>query len=153
MERRWIVLLAAIASAAVVALPATAAKKKPTPEYDLLAAMSGSQERPSAGDPDGYGAADFRIKGNKVCFRIIASNIEPVVAAHIHKGGPEEAGPIEVDLFSAKGKNQTLPPRISGCSKTTTTIAKAIAKKPGDYYVNVHTADFPGGALRGILTK
>jgi CHRD domain len=153
MERRWIVLLAAIAAGLLVALPATAAKKKPTPEYDLLAALNGAQERPSAGDPDGVGAADFRIKGNRVCFRIIASGIEPVTAAHIHKGGPEDAGPIEVDLFTFKGKSQTLPPRITGCAKTTTTIAKAIAKKPGDYYVNVHNGPFPGGALRGQLTK
>ena len=152
MERRWIVLLAALAAIMVVALPATAAKQKPK-EYDLLAAMTGEQERPDAGDPDGYGAADFRIKGNKVCFRIIAEGIAPVTAAHIHKAPAGQPGPIEVDLFSAKGKNQTLPPRITGCSKTTTKIAKAIAKRPQDYYVNVHNGDFPGGALRGQLTK
>ncbi|HEX8744873.1 MAG TPA: CHRD domain-containing protein [Thermoleophilaceae bacterium] len=152
MERRWIVLLAALAAIMVVALPATAAKKKPR-EYDLLAAMSGSQEKPDAGDPDGYGAADFRIKGNKVCFRIVASEIAPVTAAHIHKAPAGSPGPVEVDLFTFKGKSQTLPPRISGCAKTTTAIAKAIAKKPSDYYVNVHNADFPNGALRGQLTK
>jgi hypothetical protein len=136
----------------LVALPATAAKKS-VPEYDLLAPLDGSLEKPNAGDPDGYGAADFRIKGNRVCFRIIAEGIAPVTAAHIHKGGPNDAGPIEVDLFTFKGKSQTLPPRITGCAKTTAAIAKAIAKKPGDYYVNVHNADFPGGALRGQLTK
>lgn len=152
MERRWIVLLAALAAVMVVALPATAAKQKPK-EYDLLAAMDGSLEKPDPGDPDGYGAADFRLKGNKVCFRILAEGIAPVTAAHIHKAPAGSAGPVEVDLFSAKGKNQTLPPRISGCAKTTTTIVKAIAKRPGDYYVNVHNADFPGGALRGQLTK
>lgn len=145
-------MLAALAAVMVVALPATAAKKKPK-QYDLLAAMDGSLERPDPGDPDGYGAADFRLKGNKVCFRILAEGIEPVTAAHIHKAPPGEPGPVEVDLFSAKGKNQTLPPRISGCSKTTTKIVKAIAKRPGDYYVNVHNAPHPGGALRGQLSK
>ena len=152
MQRRWIAALAALASVLLVALPATAAKK-PVPEYDRLAALSGSQEAPNAGDPDGYGAADFRIKGNRVCFRIIASDIAPVTAAHIHKAPRGEPGPVEVDLFTFKGKSQTLPPRISGCAKTTTTIAKAIAKRPGDYYVNVHNGDFPNGALRGQLTK
>jgi hypothetical protein len=152
MERRWIVLLAALAAAALVALPATAAKK-PAKEYDLLAPLIGSEERPGPGDPDGFGAADLRIKGNKVCFRIIAEGIGTVTAAHIHKAPKGSPGPVEVDLFSFKGKNQTLPPRITGCAKTTTAIAKAIAKKPGDYYVNVHNADFPNGALRGQLTK
>jgi hypothetical protein len=153
MERRWIVLLAALVAVAVVALPATAAKKKATPEYDLLAPLIGSEEAPGPGDDDGYGAADFRIKGNKVCFRIIATGIDPVTAAHIHKAAKGSPGPVEVDLFTFKGKSQTLPPRITGCAKTTTTIAKAIAKKPGDYYVNVHNAAFPNGALRGQLTK
>ena len=152
MQRHWIAALAALAAVAVVALPATAAKQPPK-EYDLLAPLDGSLEKPNAGDPDGYGAADFRLKGNKVCFRILAQGIATVTAAHIHKGGPEVAGPIEVDLFTFKGKSQTLPPRISGCAKSTTTIVKAIAKKPGDYYVNVHNGDFPGGALRGQLSK
>jgi CHRD domain len=152
MERRWIAALVGLAAVLLVALPATAAKK-PTPEYDRLAAMSGSQEAPAAGDPDGYGAADFRIKGNRVCFRIIASGIEPVTAAHIHKAPPGDAGPIVVDLFSFKGKSQTIPPRITGCAKTTTAIAKDIAKNFDDYYVNVHNQPFPGGALRGQLSN
>jgi CHRD domain len=152
MQRRWVVALAAFAAAAVVALPATAAKKKP-PEYDRLAPLIGSEEAPNAGDPDGYGAADFRIKGNKVCFRIIARNIDQVTAAHIHKAPPGQAGDIVVDLFSFKGKSQTLPPRISGCSKTTTAIAKDIARNFDDYYVNVHNQAFPTGALRGQLSN
>jgi hypothetical protein len=152
MQRHWAAALAAFAGVLLIALPATAAKK-PTPEYDRLAALTGSVEAPNPGDPDGYGAADFRIKGNKVCFRIIASGIEQVNAAHIHKAPPGAAGPIVVDLFSAKGRNQTLPPRISGCAKTTTAIAKDIAKNFDDYYVNVHNEPFPGGALRGQLSN
>ena len=152
MQRRWTVVLAAFAAAAVVALPATAAKKK-TPEYDRLAPLIGSEEAPAAGDPDGFGAADFRIKGNKICFRIIAQKIDQVNAAHIHKAPPGKAGGVVVDLFSRKGSNQTLPPRISGCAKTTTAIAKDIAKNFDDYYVNVHNDAFPGGALRGQLSN
>jgi hypothetical protein len=152
MQRHWIVVLAALAAAALMALPATAAKK-PTPEYDRLAPLIGSQEAPNAGDPDGYGAADFRIKGNKVCFRIIAADIDRVTAAHIHKAPPGQAGNIVVDLYSFKGKNQTIPPRISGCAKTTTAIAKDIAKNFDDYYVNVHNEPFPNGALRGQLSN
>jgi uncharacterized protein (DUF3820 family) len=30
-------------------------------------------------------------------------------------------------------------------------LLRKIADKPGDYYVNVHTADFPAGAIRGQL--
>ena len=153
MRRSWVAVLTALTTAALVALPAVAAKKKPTPEYDRLAALHGSQEAPNAGDPDGFGAADFRIKGNKVCFRILASGIDPVTAAHIHKAPPGQAGDIVVDLFSFKGRSQTLPPRISGCAKTTAAIAKDIARNSDDYYVNVHNEAFPTGALRGQLSK
>ena len=152
MPNRSLLILAALAIAAAVALPATAAKK-PVPEYDRLAAMSGSEEAPDAGDPDGYGAADFRLKGNKVCFRILASKIGQGGAAHIHKGAPGAAGPIVVDLFSFKGKQQTVPPRISGCAKSTAATVKDIARHSGDYYVNVHNEEFPGGAIRGQLSK
>ncbi len=152
MRREWAVLMAALVAAALVALPATAAKKKP-PTHDRLAPLIGAEERPNPGDPDGFGAADFRITGNKVCFRILAEGIAQVSAGHIHKAPRGEPGDIVVDLFSSKGKNQTLPPRISGCAKTTTAIAKDIARNPDDYYVNVHNADFPGGALRGQLSK
>ena len=152
MQRRLVAALAGLAGVLMVALPATAAKKA-TPEYDRLAAMSGSQEAPNAGDPDGYGAADFRIKGNRICFRIIASGIDRGGAAHIHKGAPGAAGPIVVDLYSHKGKNQTIPPRITGCAKTTSALAKDIAKNFDDYYVNVHNEAFPSGALRGQLSN
>lgn len=152
MPNRSLALLAVLVIAAAVALPATAAKN-PAPVYDRLAALSGQEEAPTAGDPDGYGAADFRIKGNKVCFRILSTGIGQVGAAHIHKAPPGQAGPIVVDLFSSKGKSQTLPPRISGCAKTTAAIAKDIARNSDDYYVNVHNQDFPNGALRGQLSK
>jgi hypothetical protein len=153
MSRHLTVVLAAIAAAALVALPATAAKKKPAKEHDRLAPLTGQLEAPNPGDPDGYGAADFNIKGNKVCFRILAEGIEPVTAAHIHKAPPGQAGDIVVDLFSARRANQTLPPRISGCTRTTAALAKDIARNPDDYYVNVHNGPFPTGALRGQLSK
>jgi hypothetical protein len=152
MPNRALALLAAAVTAFAVALPATAAKKKP-PQYDRLAPLIGKEEAPGPGDPDGYGAADFRIVGNKVCFRILAKDIEPVAAAHIHKAPPGQAGPVVVDLFSAKGPQQTLPPRISGCAKTSAAIAKDIARNSDDYYVNVHNEPFPNGALRGQLSK
>jgi hypothetical protein len=39
-----------------------------------------------------------------------------------------------------------------GCMKTTAAIAAAIKKSPGSYYVNIHNAKYPGGALRGQLS-
>jgi hypothetical protein len=41
----------------------------------------------------------------------------------------------------------------SGCTSADPSLIKAIIQHPENYYVNVHNADFPGGALRGQLSK
>ncbi|HEX8065540.1 MAG TPA: CHRD domain-containing protein [Thermoleophilaceae bacterium] len=153
MLRRSIPLVAALVAALAVTLPATAAKKKPAKEHTRLAALSGQEEAPGPGDPDGYGAAQIRIKGKNVCFVLLARQVAPVTAAHIHKAPVGQPGDVVVALYGSTAASSKLPPRASGCVKTTAAQATDIVRHPGDYYVNVHNADFPNGALRGQLTK
>jgi CHRD domain. len=108
----------------------------------LHATLSGKVEVPK-GDPDGTGTAEVKITGTKVCWEIKASKVATLVAAHIHKGGPGVAGPVVVPF----GKTYT----SKGCVTSTAAITAAITKNPSRYYVNVHNAKYPGGALRGQL--
>lgn len=43
--------------------------------------------------------------------------------------------------------------KAKGCTTTTMANANALAAKPGNFYVNVHNAQYAAGAVRGQLKK
>ena len=101
------------------------------------------------GDPDGTGTALVRLNPGLgvVCYRLSVSNILlPATAAHIHRGSTA-AIVVGLSAPDASGTAQ-------GC---TTGVARALVKEilrdPSAFYVNVHTTDYPGGAIRGDLSK
>jgi hypothetical protein len=126
-------------AALVVAAGATAAVQK---SNSLHATLLGKSETPK-GDQDGRGTAEIKITGRKVCWEIKVSRVQTIVAAHIHKGRLGVAGPVVVPFGKVF--------RSKGCTTTTAAIAAAIQRTPSAYYVNVHNAKYPGGALRGQL--
>jgi len=110
--------------------------------------MTGEAESP-AGDPVGNGTATVRLRLGQAqaCFKLAAKNLPAAVAAHIHSGAAGTSGPVVIPL-KTPGSDGT----SSGCATTTRSLVAAILKSPGNYYVNIHTADFPAGAIRGQLT-
>jgi len=82
-----------------------------------------------------------------VCYTLATKNLPTAVAAHIHRGGSSVAGPVVVPLATpgADGKS-------SGCATASRATVAAILTAPAGYYANVHTQQFPGGAIRGQLT-
>ena len=111
--------------------------------------LTGAAEVPGPGDPDGSGTATITINRGtgEICWSITVTGITlPATAAHIHEAPAGVAGPVDVTLS---------PPDATGTSSGCTTVsrehAKEIAKDPAEYYVNVHNADFPAGAMRGQL--
>jgi CHRD domain len=113
----------------------------------LTTTLSGAEEAPGPGDPDGTGFAGLTINPGlrQVCFWLEVSGIEPATAAHIHIGAAGVPGPVVVPLT---------PPtagRSQGCVEVTRELAKAIIHDPSAYYVNVHNDDFQAGAVRGQL--
>jgi hypothetical protein len=107
--------------------------------------MTGSQETPK-GDPNGHGTAKITLERSKgkICFSLTWHAISKPVASHIHLGKKGTAGPVLVPLFAGT-------PKHSGCVKASKSLISKIAKHPRNYYVNVHTAQFPGGAIRAQL--
>ena len=113
----------------------------------LTAELTGAAEKPDPGDTDGTGKASVTIKtsNNEICFELAVDKIAEANAAHIHRGDSETAGPVVVELTApVEGSS-------SGCSAVQAELANEIAAGPQDFYVNVHNAEFPKGAVRGQL--
>ena len=111
--------------------------------------MTGAAEAPGPGDPDGSGTAVFRLNHGQgeICYELTVSDIEPATAAHIHIAPVGEPGPVVVPLAAPTSGSS------SGCVDVDRALIKAIIQNPEAYYVNVHNAPFPGGAVRGQLSK
>ncbi len=131
------VVVGALVAALVPAVAIGALEKN-----SLHATLTGAAETPK-GDPDGRGTAEIKINGRQVCWELTVSKIGKPQSAHIHKGKAGVAGPVVVPLGAAY--------KSDGCMRATAALASAIAAKPGSYYVNVHNAKYPGGAVRGQL--
>jgi aldose sugar dehydrogenase len=118
----------------------------------LKATLTGKAEVPGPGDPDGMGQSNVFLnpEAGQVCFSIVVSDITlPAMAAHIHAGTKGVAGDVVVPLTPPDATGVS-----TGCvSDVDPALIQAISAKPGRYYVNVHTTDFPAGALRGQLSK
>lgn len=115
----------------------------------FVVAMTGAEEAPGPGDPDGSGTARITLNAGQkeVCFALTVEDIAPATAAHIHEAPPGVPGPIVVGL----------QPPTSGssmaCVEASRDVIVEILKDPGQYYVNVHNAEFPAGAVRGQLSR
>ena len=108
--------------------------------------MTGAQEV-NGGDPDGVGfaAVTFDPDRGQVCYFIAVFNIAPATAAHIHFAPAGQNGPVVVPF------NPPTNGMSFGCTAAPVPLVQNLIANPSQYYVNVHNAEFPGGALRGQL--
>ena len=115
----------------------------------LSTRLTGAMEVPGPGDPDGTGTAQLRVNPGKgeVCYTLTVSGIAPAAAAHIHEAPAGKAGPVVVGLQAPTTGTS------SGCVSVDREEARDILRNPEQYYVNVHNAEYPGGAVRGQLAK
>ncbi len=147
--RRPALLITAFACALAVALPALSTAG-PQNVVQLSAKLKGNLEVPGPGDNNGKGEGFFGVKAKKgkLCFQVSWTKIDPPSAGHIHKGAKGVAGDIKVLLFDQTPPTST----VEGCEKNVKKkLLKRIARSPEKFYVNVHNAAYPDGAIRGQL--
>jgi hypothetical protein len=103
-----------------------------------------------AGDADGTGSALITVNlgQREICWAVSVSAIDlPATSSHIHRAAPGVRGPIVVGLSApdATGVSQ-------GCSSgLDADLLREILTTPDAFYVNVHNAPYPAGAVRGQL--
>lgn len=144
MKRMLAVLAAGSAAIALSGCETVAEVTLPT----FNATLTGAAEVPGPGDPDGSGRAEFHIADplDRICYEMTVAGLTNVTVAHIHRGAVGVAGPpvITVD-----------PPRdghSKECEDIDGGLADEIKANPGAFYLNVHTTQYPDGAIRGQLT-
>lgn len=137
-------------TAITVALALATGGLAATPVFAAEVALSAHMMGTATGDPDGMGHATLKVDAAKsqVCYTLMVEGIAPATMAHIHKGSADASGPVAVPLTSpdAAGKS-------AGCATADAAVITDILANPGGYYVNVHNAEFRGGAIRGQLSK
>ena len=136
-------IIAAGAAALLASCASTGA-----PRADLAVTLTGLQEVPGPGDPDGTGTVDVRVEPgqSRLCWNLYVRQTDAATAAHIHRGAAGSAGPPVLTLTTpgADGHSQ-------GCAAVDEMLGRQIAIQAHDFYVNVHTAAYPNGAVRGQL--
>ena len=106
--------------------------------------LTGATEAPTTGDSNGSGEFSWSLDGTRLCYLLTATKIGTAAAAHIHRGAVGVAGPVRVELTAPN-------PASVGCKSISSALATALRDHPHRFYVNVHTAVFPNGAIRAQL--
>jgi hypothetical protein len=149
MKRRTTIvslIVAGLAVTAVLAVPAFSDLS----DSPLFASPRGQNEIPDA-DPDGRGGFTAIVDGNQFCFGLTVTNIDQPVAAHIHRGNAGVNGPVVITLVHPTTGD---PGTSSACvTPNDPAILEEVLRRPAQFYVNVHTLAFPGGAIRDQLTR
>lgn len=131
-------IMAGAIACAAIASPAVAAP------VVLTATLSGAAET-GGGDPDGSGSFSVEVDADAgdFCYTIKAAKIAKPTTMHVHSGAAGTDGPPVVTFTMGEDT----------CIAAEPDVLRPIVADPASFYVNVHTADFPKGAIRGQLAK
>jgi hypothetical protein len=141
----------AILAVAILGVSAQGAAGKPGGEPAIP--LNPDQET-GVVDSDASGFFSYTIAGNELCYTLEVRDLTAApVAAHIHPGQRNVAGPVAVPLATPPGATSSVSECITSQEGGVLTPAEldTIASEPRAFYVNVHTPQYPGGEIRGQL--
>jgi hypothetical protein len=130
------------------------------PTYEAY--LFGIHERPLPGTTeDGTGFARIVDRGDRIEWTLTLDDISAVTMSHIHgPANPDGNAPVIVDLFMPATATGELNNRTESGSFTDTNSGQAVTMaalrthlNSTRAYVNVHTTEFPAGAIRGQIIR
>jgi hypothetical protein len=155
MRRRASVLIAVGLVGLIAAL--TLAGQASGGGRPLSATLSGASENPPTGSSaTGQTAVRLNHGQGTVCYDMSVSGLSSnPTMAHIHEAPAGVNGPVVVTLFSGSSAPTSTSFTLTNVcvSNVSKDLIKDIIQNPSEYYVNVHTSTFPGGEIRGQLSK
>ncbi len=114
--------------------------------HTFVAMLSGDQETPPNTSPGtGLGTFTLDAAGTTITYNVSYQGLlSTTIASHLHRGAPGQAGPVIVPLTCC-------PNPLSGSAPWDPANTSALLA--GNVYVNIHSALFPGGEIRGQLIE
>ena len=104
--------------------------------------------KPAVGDKDGSAVALMRVQGDEVSFAFAWTGIGTPTMAHLHQGARGTNGDVKIPFFMEKLKGGT-PFAFGSVKVKDADLLRSIKAHPDQFYFNLHTGEFPGGAVRG----
>lgn len=150
MLSRHTLLRTAIAAGFVSLTLAGCGQLRPSQKIQIFEASlsSGQEVPPAASTASGAAEVQFNENTNKLTWKVTYTGLTgPATGAHIHGPAPVGQNAGVVIPFTANLNAQP----VTG--EATITPAQYADLAAGLYYVNVHTARFPGGEVRGQLRR
>jgi hypothetical protein len=150
MNRRLLAVLALVAALAALVVSTPAGATGDATKCALGAVLKAGNEVPPSGS-NAFGAVAVFVNDTKLSFALAIANParETFTRGHIHVGAAGVNGPILVTLFEGSTDRKLI--LQAARLDITADVAARICADPAGFYVNYHTTDFPGGAIRGQL--
>lgn len=121
----------------------------------FVADLSGVTEVPGPGDAAGTGRVEARpADDGRWCFDMVAEGLHGAVAdAHIHEGAAGASGDVVIEIGGPTSVEGDVDTWTDVCVAVDVFVEERLLSDPATFYANVHTADFPDGAIRGQLEE
>ncbi|GGX62416.1 hypothetical protein GCM10010358_16010 [Streptomyces minutiscleroticus] len=121
----------------------------------LAASLRGRNEvaqpgGPAADDPDGTALQFVEVEGDEVSVAVEWRGTGRPVGLRLHEGGDGADGSVRVDFTGQldRARQRTFTGRVEVRDAA---LLERLRTEPEDFYANLYTSEFPGGAVRGRL--